>query len=72
MPVNEKGIGCWIADRAFELAKLVAVLPHPIEYLEGMKLKLLKNFGHTINSETQLAVIRSYASNKNLSARVRN
>ena len=41
------------------------MLPFPVPYLSGMTGDTLINFGHAINSEAQLLVIRQHAGNVN-------
>ena len=47
-----------ITSCALELAALVSVLPYPVAHLASIQGKTLRAFGHSINSETQLSVIR--------------
>ncbi|CAI5713866.1 unnamed protein product [Peronospora effusa] len=58
LPVGPKGQSAWIKVFALELAALVSELPNPITYLASLPKESLQAFGHSINSESQLFVIR--------------
>ena len=62
MPVGPKGQMAWINACSLELAGLVCGLLYPIAYLASMSGENLRSFGHSINSESQLAVIRQHTS----------
>uniref|UniRef100_M4BSW3 Uncharacterized protein n=1 Tax=Hyaloperonospora arabidopsidis (strain Emoy2) TaxID=559515 RepID=M4BSW3_HYAAE len=64
------GLNVWILNCSTELTNLIRAIPYPLAFLEGMPRTSFLNFGHAINSETQLAVIRRYASDSSLSVRV--
>ena len=66
LPTTASGQNEWIRHCTAELVGLVMALPFPIQYLKCMTPTTLKTFGHAINSETQLAVIRRYATHADL------
>ena len=63
MPVGPNGQVAWITTFALEWARLVSGLPYPIAYLTSMPGDTLRSFGHAINSESQLTVIRLHSTN---------
>ena len=60
MPIGPKSQSAWIHSCVLELAALVCKLPQPVVYLASMTGETLCAFGHSINSESQLAVIRQH------------
>ncbi|GAB9477719.1 reverse transcriptase, partial [Globisporangium polare] len=70
-PLDKQHLGEWFPAFTPELAALISTLPSPVDYLHSVPLQHLKTFGHALNSETQLAVIRHYARNPKLSLQVR-
>uniref|UniRef100_A0AAV1U3G9 Uncharacterized protein n=1 Tax=Peronospora matthiolae TaxID=2874970 RepID=A0AAV1U3G9_9STRA len=60
--VGTKGQTAWVNSCALDLAAKVSGLPYPVAYLVSMLGEALRAFGHAINSETQLAVIRQHTS----------
>ena len=62
MPVGPKGQTAWVNSCALDLADMVSGLPYPVAYLASMSGETLRAFGHAINSETQLTVIRQHTS----------
>ena len=60
MPIGPKGQSAWIHFYALELAALVRELPYTVAYLASMTGETLHAFGHSINSESQLTVIRQH------------
>ena len=62
MSVGPKRQTAWINSCALDLADMVSGLPYPVAYLASMPGETLRAFGHAINSETQLTVIRQHTS----------
>ena len=60
LSIGPKGQFAWITMCALELAAIVSDLPYPVAYLASMQGETLRAFGHSINSETQLSVIRQH------------
>uniref|UniRef100_A0AAV1U7U0 Uncharacterized protein n=1 Tax=Peronospora matthiolae TaxID=2874970 RepID=A0AAV1U7U0_9STRA len=60
MPVGPKGQMAWINACSLDLAGLVCGLPYPVAYLASMSGETLRSLGHSINSESQLAVIQEH------------
>ena len=60
MPIDPKSQSTWIHSCALELAALVRDMPCLVAYLASMMGETLHAFGHSINSESQLAVIRHH------------
>ena len=60
LPIGPKEQSALITSCALEVAALVSDLPYPVAYLASMKGEILRAFGHCINSETQLSVIRQH------------
>uniref|UniRef100_M4BLI1 Uncharacterized protein n=1 Tax=Hyaloperonospora arabidopsidis (strain Emoy2) TaxID=559515 RepID=M4BLI1_HYAAE len=65
LPLSQTGQATWITACPSELEALVRALPLPVLYLSGMPGHTLINFGHAINSEAQLLVIRQHAGHVN-------
>ena len=68
-PLIPSGQNDWITHCSPELATLVTALPFPAVFLANMTCGLLRNFGHAINSESQLAVIRQHANHHDVRLR---
>ena len=60
LPIGPKGQTAWITTCVLELTTIVSGLPYPIAFFASMQGKTLCAFGHFINSETQLSVIRQH------------
>ena len=60
LPIGPKGQSAWNTSCALELAALVSDLPYPVAYLALMQGETIRAFGHSINSKTQLSVIRQH------------
>ena len=60
-PLSPSGKNDCITPCSSELATLVTALPFPAAFLANMTGELLQNFGHAINRESELAVIRQHA-----------
>ena len=60
LPIGSKGQSAWITSCALELAVLISDLPYPVAYLASIQGETIRAFGHSINSKTQLSVIRQH------------
>ena len=65
LPLIQTGQDTWITACPSDHEALVRALPFPVLYLSGMTGDTLINFGHAINSEAQLLVIRQHAGHVN-------
>jgi hypothetical protein len=61
----------WIPSHVESLAALLQSLPYPVEALRGIPYKKLLDFGHAINSQTQLALIKYHAEDEGIDEKPR-
>ncbi|KAF1333485.1 reverse transcriptase, partial [Globisporangium splendens] len=61
----------WIPSHVDALSALVCALPFPLEVLRMFPVKKLLDFGHSINSQAQRALIRHHSADGAVSAQVR-
>ncbi|KAF1328529.1 reverse transcriptase, partial [Globisporangium splendens] len=61
----------WIPSHVDALSALICALPFPLEVLRMFPVKKLLDFGHSINSQAQRALIRHHSANGAVSAQVR-
>ena len=65
MVVVPKGQIVWITSCVSEFEAIVSVLPFPVPDLASITRESLRVFDHSINSESQLAVILQNTSHTN-------
>ncbi|KAF1314221.1 reverse transcriptase, partial [Globisporangium splendens] len=61
----------WIPSHVDALSALICALPFPLEVLRMFPVKKLLDFGHSINSQAQRALIRHHSADDAVSAQVR-
>ncbi|KAF1328452.1 reverse transcriptase, partial [Globisporangium splendens] len=61
----------WIPSHVDALSALICALPFPLEVLRMFPVKKLLDFGHSINSQAQRALIRHHSADGAVSAQVR-
>ncbi|KAF1334471.1 Reverse transcriptase precursor, partial [Globisporangium splendens] len=61
----------WIPSHVDALSALICALPFPLEVLRMFPVKMLLDFGHSINSQAQRALIRHHSADDAVSAQVR-
>ncbi|KAF1328105.1 reverse transcriptase, partial [Globisporangium splendens] len=61
----------WIPSHVDALSALICALPFPLEVLRMFPVKKLLDFGHSINSQAQRALIRHHSTDDAVSAQVR-
>ncbi|KAF1333309.1 reverse transcriptase, partial [Globisporangium splendens] len=61
----------WIPSHVDALSALICALPFPLEVLRMFPVKKLLDFGHSINSQAQRALIRHRSNDDAVSAQVR-
>ncbi|KAF1333740.1 reverse transcriptase, partial [Globisporangium splendens] len=61
----------WIPSHVGALSALICALPFPLEVLRMFPVKKLLDFGHSINSQAQRALIRHHSADDAVSAQVR-
>ncbi|KAF1322650.1 Abc transporter g family member 31, partial [Globisporangium splendens] len=61
----------WILSHVDALSALICALPFPLEVLRMFPAKKLLDFGHSINSQAQRALIRHHSADDAVSAQVR-
>ncbi|KAF1331274.1 hypothetical protein FI667_g4396, partial [Globisporangium splendens] len=61
----------WIPSHVDALSALACALPFPLEVLRMFPVKKLLDFGHSINSQAQRALIRHHSADDAVSAQVR-
>lgn len=70
-PADVTKLAGWVPTHVDALSAICRVLPFPLEVLRTFPIKKLFEFGHSINSQAQRALIRHHSNDESISSQAR-